>query len=708
MLPALADWSARLDPASPTFERDRLEALWLHQTLDAAEPALLSAVLRSPDFRVRAAACRVVPHWQGRLSDAIGLLAPRVEDDHPRVRLEAVRALAGIDDARAVEVAMKALDRPIDRWLDYALWLAARETQSRWVPLVRAGKMDFGGDGRKLAFALNAAGSAVVVGPLLDSLRSGQIAEGQGDSVARLIADLGSPKELGGLFDLALADGTPAPRKAAILDALASAARSRKARPEGDATRLAASLGSDDREVRRATIGAIGAWKLAPLGKAMRESLAARPDPSLDGAYFEALAEIGGADDRDLLAAFANDAKPAVAARAVVALAAIDPVMAAPRAVELLAGFARRSLPADRDAATAMVSGLLGRKGGSEALRGAIAKRPDGAIPADAAKLAIRAARASGRDETPLIDALTRAGRLAASPAAMTDAEMKSTVADVLAHGDPSRGEAIFRRKEMQCLNCHAIAGAGGQVGPGLESIGASAPPDYLIDSLLLPSKAVKEGYHAATVATDDGRVITGIRLRDDAQGVLLRDAEGREFAIAAATIEQKKDAGSLMPAGLTETLTRAEFLDLARFLAELGKVGPYSVSTARAVRRWQVRASDRPESLADWSPIYSRVDGSLPLDEIPGIDRPLSVRFEMDVTTPGPVRLRLAEAGGIAEARIDGAAVPIGPTIDADLASGRHVVTLVFAAKVRPGAVRCEVEDVPGSPAKARPVVGR
>ena len=39
-----------------------------------------------------------------------------------------------------------------------------------------------------------------------------------------------------------------------------------------------------------------------------------------------------------------------------------------------------------------------------------------------------------------------------------------------------ARGEAIFRRKALECLKCHAIAGAGGQVGPSLESVGAGAP----------------------------------------------------------------------------------------------------------------------------------------------------------------------------------------------------------------------------------------
>ena len=708
VLPSLADWVKALDPKSPTFEHDRLEALWLYQTLDSADPDLLASVLNSPDPRARAAASRVVPHWQGRISDALALLAPRAEDEHPRVRLEAVRALAKIDDPRSLQAAMKALDRPVDKWLDYALWLCARETQSRWLPMLQAGTLDLGGDARKLTFALNAAGSASVVGPLLDALRSGRIGESQGASAVRMIAEMGDAKQLAGLFDLALAGGTSAPGKAAILDALASAARSRKARPEGDANRLTALLDSDDREVRRAAINALGAWKAEALVSAMLGSITRKPDASLNAFYYESLSEIGGTHSRDLLARAAKGSPPAVAAKAVVALAALDPGAAAPRAIELLRGFAKTSAQDDRDSATAMLSGFLRRKGGSEALRDAVAGLAEGDLPADAAKLATRAARASGRDETALIDALSKAAKIAPGPVALGADQMIAMVGEVASSGDPARGEAVFRRKEMQCLNCHAVAGAGGQVGPGLESIGASAPVDYLIDSLLQPSKAVKEGYHAVTVATDDGRVLTGVKLRDDASGLLLRDAEGREVAIPSASVEQKKDAGSLMPAGLTETLTRGEFLDLVRFLSELGKVGPYSVSKARLVRRWQVHPSDRAESVADWSPLYSRVDGTLPLDSLPPSEAPFPARFELDVTTPGAVRFRLDSTSGIAEIRVDGSSIPVRPEILADLASGRHAVTLLFDPKSRPQAVRCAIEDAPGSPARAQPVLGR
>ena len=52
----------------------------------------------SKDARVRAAATRVVPFWKTRLADPRSLLAERVIDEEPRVRLEAVRGLAQIPE----------------------------------------------------------------------------------------------------------------------------------------------------------------------------------------------------------------------------------------------------------------------------------------------------------------------------------------------------------------------------------------------------------------------------------------------------------------------------------------------------------------------------------------------------------------------------------------------------------------------------------
>ncbi|MBX9624853.1 MAG: c-type cytochrome, partial [Gemmataceae bacterium] len=405
---------------------------------------------------------------------------------------------------------------------------------------------------------------------------------------------------------------------------------------------------------------------------------------------------------------------------AVVALAGADVPLAATKAAELLTS------AEPGDALLDVYAAFLGRKGGAATLAKALAGKK---LPADVAKLGLRAVRsAAGADPGGLPEALTQAGGLGAAKAEATPEEVRARVAE-LAAADPARGEAVYRRKEMQCLACHAIGGAGGQVGPDLTSIGASAQPDYLVESLLLPNKQIKEGYHALRVVTADDRVVIGVKVREADGKLVLRTAEDKEVAVPTADIAEQGQTKSIMPAELTDSLTRGEFADLVRFLSELGKAGKYAPSTARVVRRWQVieptgenmnlarrtrlAAAADPATPYVWSPQYTRATGELPLGELPRLvvwndTAPLSVvRFHLDVTAGGKVKLKLNSA--------DGVSLFAGPTpADAkaetvvDLKPGLQPITLVIDRSKRTDDVRVELEDVPGSPARAAVVGGK
>jgi putative heme-binding domain-containing protein len=355
-------------------------------------------------------------------------------------------------------------------------------------------------------------------------------------------------------------------------------------------------------------------------------------------------------------------------------------------------------------------------------------------LAADVAKVGVRSVRTSAREAPALVEALTKAGNLGTGPRQLSAAEMKQLVEAVGKNGDPVRGEKVFRRADMLCLKCHAIAGAGGQVGPDLVSIGASAPVDYLIDSMLLPSKAIKENYGALIVETKRGQVFTGVKARETKTDLVLRNAEDKEVLIPLGQIDSRADSKkSLMPEGLTDTLTQGEFIDLVRFLSELGKVGPYSVSQARVVRRWQVleptreaygllsrtshaAAAGNDPSLV-WSPAYSTVGGELPAEVMPlfqmgtgaekQVVRASFVRCQLDASTAGRARLLLNSAKGV-KAWLDGEPVEAAREIGLDLATGPHTLTFAVDRAARSEPLRVELDDVPGSPARVRVVGGK
>jgi len=725
VLPALKEWLAKLDPKDAEFEHQKLEALWVYQSLNTVEPALLGDLLQAHDYRIRAAATRVLSQWHERVPNAQELLAARVADDNPRVRMEAVRALGALKNARAAELALTALDRPIDRVLEYSLWLTAKELEPYWMPEFSAGKLDFGGNPARLTFALQSAGSASAMQPLLTMLKSGKIGRDREDAVWAVVANLGGPGELRAVLERVISLPKEAAKQAQLLAALEESARQRRVAPSGDNLGpLKELLASKSEAVRAAACRLVGYWKQKELTERLFDAVKTEGKPRAERqAAFDGLVLLGGKPIRDdlerLTQAFAEYSEETYRL-AVIALTALDVDSGAKRAVEILASAKPSEELLD------IYSAFLQRKGGSAALAKALVSKK---LSADVAKFGIKAVRASVQDAPGLIEALTKAGDLAAQKRELTPKELQEMVADVARLGSAERGEALYRRADMQCLKCHAIAGAGGQVGPDLGSIGASAPVDYLIDSLLLPNKAVKEGFHALRIEMLDGKAHTGIKVRETNDQLVLRTVEDKELVLPVKEIEQKRQSRSLMPDGLADSLTRGELIDLVRFLSELGKLGPYAPSKARLVRRWQalqptppamdlirrsrIAAAAESDPVFQWQSVYSKVSGELPLDAIPSLvvwrdTAPLAVvRCQLDVTAAGKVKLKFNSVAGIT--------LMLGPTpIDArqetvlELQPGVQTLLLAVDLTKRKEPLRCELEDVPDSPARASVLGGK
>ncbi len=76
-------------------------------------------------------------------------------------------------------------------------------------------------------------------------------------------------------------------------------------------------------------------------------------------------------------------------------------------------------------------------------------------------------------------------------------------------------------------------------------------------------------------------------------------------------------------------------------------------------------------------------------------------------MSTPGKVRIELNAVDGLS-LWVDGTAVEPKPTLDLDLTAGVHVLTFAVSLEGRKEGLSCIVRDVPGSAAKAQPVVGK
>jgi glucose/arabinose dehydrogenase/lysophospholipase L1-like esterase len=176
-------------------ESSRLRALWLYQAFDHIPPALFKELLTAHDPRVRAAAVRALPAT-GMLDE----LTVLVRDEHPRVRAEAIRALGTRPSVAAADLALSALSRPMDPFLDYALWLTMNELAQPWLAAVKSGAWPVSGREAQLEFGLKAVEPALA-GDVLGALttNNGLPADGSGPWI-ELIGASGGPAELRTLF----------------------------------------------------------------------------------------------------------------------------------------------------------------------------------------------------------------------------------------------------------------------------------------------------------------------------------------------------------------------------------------------------------------------------------------------------------------------------------------------------------------------------
>jgi putative heme-binding domain-containing protein len=402
---------------------------------------------------------------------------------------------------------------------------------------------------------------------------------------------------------------------------------------------------------------------------------------------------------------------------ALIGLAALDLPDAAKRSAALLAGANEKSDPSP------LLAGLLKRDGGGEALASALSgKHLSPAI----AMAALRYVESTGRDEQKLATLLRNAtGASTASAKSLTKEELAKKVADVQRYGDAARGEMIFRRADTGCFKCHAIQGAGGQLGPDLGSIGAGSPVDYLIESLIEPYKAIKDGYNSVIVTTKDNDVHSGIKVSQDDTQMILRDAVNDRIVIPMSSVRSERPGGSLMPSGLIDQLPSWEQINLLRFLAELGKPGPYQSANSMVIRRWRVlaAAAEAAEKLAadtailqspdraaalPWTPAYTLVSGDLPADAMASAGQAIAfARAEIDVTAPGRIGLHLADVTGLS-AWIDATPIPVRTDMDLELSRGVHVLTFKIDIASRGAGLRAELRDLPGSSGAAHPLGGR
>jgi len=134
--------------------------------------------------------------------------------------------------------------------------------------------------------------------------------------------------------------------------------------------------------------------------------------------------------------------------------------------------------------------------------------------------------------------------------------------------GAPDAGRPIF---EKMCATCHRFGDAiGKDVGPDLTSIASRFQRRDVLDSILWPSKVISDQYKSEMFEMKDGKIVSGVIVRENANSVFVRtpDNPDRPVAVPKADIANRVESTvSLMPAGLLDGYTQTDISNLLAFV---------------------------------------------------------------------------------------------------------------------------------------------
>jgi len=573
----------------------RLEAVWAAARI--AHPsarAVARRALADPDGIVRQAALHTVSLWRDR--DAVSSLLAVLREPSPTHRRVAAEALGRIGDREGVPALLAAADEPADRMLEHSvvyalIEIADRASTARGLesinPLIRraamtaldqmpAGRLDPKTVGEAMRStdrllretAWWVAGHhpewGVLVEPVLhDALSAATVDH---EVLARVLARYANSSEIQTwIGDQLIEPGTSTAARRILLKAMALAEL--KTIPPPWIEAAAGLFDRHDAGLTAEGVATIRAWrlpadrakKLVPVLRAIGEdqrlaadvrllALAAIPGgmPEVGPSLFEFLGGLLHVDQFPKLRSLAAE---------VLASARLQPEQQ-----KSLAALLRTTGPMERQRLLPSFRNASGDVGHALLVSLSSPAPPPGLRPDDLKDLFETLGPAVQADASRFVEALRARSQ-----------QQKSQVEQLLPlvrNGDARRGKEVFHSSKAACSSCHQIAYLGGNRGPALTQIGAIRTEADLLESILMPSVTIVQGYDPWIVATKDGRVLNGLLVGETSEEIVLATGPEETVRLRRDEIEAPRPSTtSIMPEGVGQLLTPRELADLVAFL---------------------------------------------------------------------------------------------------------------------------------------------
>ncbi len=139
--------------------------------------------------------------------------------------------------------------------------------------------------------------------------------------------------------------------------------------------------------------------------------------------------------------------------------------------------------------------------------------------------------------------------------------------------GDSVRGRALFfdATGPTACVTCHRVGDEGGEVGPEITSVAGTRTVEFIVESILVPSASIANGYETTVIETTSGVIVDGVVRRETSDTVWLVTPTAEEIVLARTEIARSRvQETSLMPENMAEMLSVTELHDLLAYLRTL------------------------------------------------------------------------------------------------------------------------------------------
>jgi len=160
---------------------------------------------------------------------------------------------------------------------------------------------------------------------------------------------------------------------------------------------------------------------------------------------------------------------------------------------------------------------------------------------------------------------------LAAYEAGIDQTDPLAAFQVTLAGGNAGSGKSIFfRNGAAQCRQCHKVGNRGGDAGPNLQGLGGKRDAKYILESIIAPSAKLSPGYSPVAVTMKDGKIVSGMLMKQTDTEVVVRNPETKED-----TVCKKSDIAN-MPAPMSTMppmgaiLSKSQIRDLVAYLSSL------------------------------------------------------------------------------------------------------------------------------------------